>query len=87
MKLVVLATSMTMIQDTVKAALTLKHPEYYLFFTTTANGRRSASEFLKRLKKRAKDRDIPVSISAFMPARFAVGGLCESPNTSNCRAA
>jgi pimeloyl-ACP methyl ester carboxylesterase len=58
-------TSVT-IKDMIKAGLTLKHPEYYLFFTTTANGLKSASEFLKRLKERTEDRDKGVSITAFI---------------------
>lgn len=57
-------TSIT-IQDMIKAGVTLKHPEYHLFFTTTRNGRNAARDFLKRLKERAANRDSPVSISAF----------------------
>lgn len=57
-------TSIT-IQDMIKAGLTLKHPEYHLFFTTTRNGRKAARDFLKRLKERSANRDSPVSISAF----------------------
>jgi len=53
------------IRDMLKAALTLKHPEYYLFFTGTANGRRSARDFLRRLSERTVNRDKPVSIGAF----------------------
>jgi pimeloyl-ACP methyl ester carboxylesterase len=64
-------TSVT-IRDMIRAALTLKHPEYYLFFTSTANGRRSASEFLKRLKERSEDRDKPVSITAFIAQLKAI---------------
>ena len=57
-------TSIT-IRDMIKSALTLKHPEYYLFFTTTPNGRSAAREFLKRLKERAQNRDKPISLVAF----------------------
>jgi pimeloyl-ACP methyl ester carboxylesterase len=64
-------TSVT-IKDMIKAGLTLKHPEYYLFFTTTANGRRSASEFLKRLNERTEDRDKGVSIPAFISQLKAI---------------
>ena len=53
------------IRDMIKSALTLKHPEYYLFFTTTPNGRSAAREFLKRLKERTENRDKPVSLIAF----------------------
>jgi pimeloyl-ACP methyl ester carboxylesterase len=64
-------TSVT-IRDMIKGALTFKHPEYYLFFTTTANGRRSASEFLKRLKERTENRDKRVSITAFISQLKAI---------------
>ena len=57
-------TSVT-IRDMIIAALTFKHPEYYLFFTKTPNGRRAAREFLKRLKERTANRDKPVSLVAF----------------------
>lgn len=43
-------------------ALTFRHPEYYLFFTRTSNGRRAARDFLRRLKERKENRDTPVSI-------------------------
>src|SRR5207248_8131778 len=58
-------TSVT-IRDMIKAGLTFKHPESYLFFTKTPNGRRAARDFLKRLKERAENRDKPVSIAAFI---------------------
>jgi pimeloyl-ACP methyl ester carboxylesterase len=60
------------VHDMIKAGLTLKHPEYYLFFTTTENGRRSASEFLKRLRERTVDRDKGVSIPAFISQLKAI---------------
>jgi pimeloyl-ACP methyl ester carboxylesterase len=53
------------ISDMIKAALTFRHPEYYLFFTGTANGRKSARQFLRRLKERTVNRDKGVSIAAF----------------------
>ncbi|EFQ62905.1 alpha/beta hydrolase [Pseudomonas sp. FP597] len=40
----------------IKGLLTLRDPKFYLFFTSTANGRRAASAFLKRLKERRKGR-------------------------------
>ena len=49
-----------------KGALTFRHPEYYLFFTETRNGRRAAGQFLARLKERTENRDKPVSIAAFI---------------------
>ena len=48
-----------------KGALTLKDPKHYLFFTSTANGRRAAKAFLERLKERTDDRDSPLAIPAF----------------------
>ena len=59
-----LVTSVT-IRDMVKGGLTFRHPEYYLFFTGTPNGRKSARQFLARLKERSENRDKPVSIAAF----------------------
>ena len=60
------------IRDKIKGALTLRHPEYYLFFTSTANGRRAARDFLKRLNERTENRDKPVSISAFLAQLKAI---------------
>ena len=57
-------TSVT-IRDMVKAGLTFRHPEYYLFFTETPNGRNAARDFLARLKERTENRVKPVSIPAF----------------------
>ena len=57
-------TSVT-IRDMVKAGLTFRHPEYYLFFTGTPNGRNAARDFLARLKERTENRVKPVSIPAF----------------------
>jgi len=53
------------IRDMVKAGLTFRHPEYYLFFTETPNGRNAARDFLARLKERTENRVKPVSIPAF----------------------
>jgi pimeloyl-ACP methyl ester carboxylesterase len=53
------------IVDMLKGYLTFKDPKHYLFFTTTANGRRESEKFITRLKERTKDRDKPISISAF----------------------
>ncbi len=57
-------TSVT-IRDMVKAGLTFRHPEYYLFFTGTPNGRNAARDFLARLKERTENRVKSVSIPAF----------------------
>lgn len=64
-------TSIT-IHDMIKGALTLKHPEYYLFFTKSNEGLKSAREFLARLKERTKDRDKSVSIAAFIAQLKAI---------------
>jgi pimeloyl-ACP methyl ester carboxylesterase len=64
-------TSVT-IRDMVKGALTLRHPEYYLFFTETRNGRNAAREFLARLKERTENRVKPVSIPAFIAQLKAI---------------
>ena len=64
-------TSVT-IRDMVKAALTLRHPEYHLFFTESRNGRRAAREFLARLKERTENRDEPVSIRALIAQLKAI---------------
>jgi pimeloyl-ACP methyl ester carboxylesterase len=53
------------IVDMLKGYLTFKDPKHYLFFTTTANGRREAGKFIKRLKERTEDRDKPISVRAF----------------------
>jgi pimeloyl-ACP methyl ester carboxylesterase len=60
------------ILDMIKAALTLRHPEYYLFFTRTRNGRAAARDFLKRLHERTVNRDKPVSLSAFFAQLKAI---------------
>ncbi|WP_214475798.1 alpha/beta hydrolase [Mesorhizobium sp. dw_380] len=53
------------IVDMIKGALTFRDPKYYLFFTTTPNGRRAAKAFLQRLTERHVDRDKPISLGAF----------------------
>jgi len=60
------------IRDMIKAALTFRHPEYYLFFTGTPNGRGAAREFLRRLQERRDNRDKPVSIAAFVSQLRAI---------------
>jgi pimeloyl-ACP methyl ester carboxylesterase len=60
------------IRDMIKAGLTFRHPEYYLFFTGTQNGRAAAREFLRRLKERRDNRDKPVSIAAFVSQLKAI---------------
>ena len=67
------------IRDMLKAALTFRHPEYYLFFTGTPNGRRAAYQFLKRLNERTENRDKPVSIAAFLAQLKAIHAWGRQP--------
>ena len=60
------------IRDMVKGGLTLRHPEYYLFFTETTNGRNAARQFLARLNERTENRDKGVSIPAFIAQLKAI---------------
>jgi pimeloyl-ACP methyl ester carboxylesterase len=71
-------TSIT-VRDMIKGAMTFKHPEYYLFFTETRNGRRAAREFLHRLKERAENRDKAVSIAAFIAQLKAIRAWGRQP--------
>jgi pimeloyl-ACP methyl ester carboxylesterase len=64
-------TSLTL-RDMAKGALTLRHPEYYLFFTETRTGRHAARAFLARLKERTDNRDTPVSIAALIAQLKAI---------------
>ena len=50
----------------IKGLLTLRDPKFYLFFTSTPNGRRSAQAFLNRLKERKAQRDKGPTPSAFL---------------------
>ncbi|HEV8262642.1 MAG TPA: alpha/beta hydrolase [Burkholderiales bacterium] len=50
----------------IKGLLTFRDPKYYLFFTSTANGRRAANDFLERLKERKVDRDKPIAMAVFL---------------------
>ena len=51
--------------DVGRALLTFRDPKTYLFFTRTANGKRSAKEFLARLKERTDNRDKAMSLSGY----------------------
>jgi pimeloyl-ACP methyl ester carboxylesterase len=51
--------------DVARGLLTLRDPKTYLFFTRTANGKRSAKQFLARLKERTDDRDRAMSLSGY----------------------
>jgi pimeloyl-ACP methyl ester carboxylesterase len=48
----------------IKAALTFSDPRNFLFFPRTAEGKRAASEYFKRLKERRHDRDKRISVQA-----------------------
>jgi pimeloyl-ACP methyl ester carboxylesterase len=51
--------------DVARAVLSFRDPKTYLFFTGTANGKRSAKEFLARLKERTDNRDKAMSLSGY----------------------
>jgi len=50
----------------IKGMLTFRDPKFYLFFTSTANGRRAAKLFLGRLKGRKDDRDKPITLRTLL---------------------
>jgi pimeloyl-ACP methyl ester carboxylesterase len=50
----------------IKGMLTLRDPKFYLFFTSTANGRQAAKDFLNRLKERKAGRDKGPTVGAFL---------------------
>lgn len=50
----------------IKGLFTFRDPKFYLFFTSSINGRRAATAFLDRLKERTTDRDRAVSLKAFL---------------------
>jgi pimeloyl-ACP methyl ester carboxylesterase len=51
--------------DLARALLTIRDPKTFLFFTRTPNGKRSAKEFLARLKERTENRDKAMSLSGY----------------------
>jgi pimeloyl-ACP methyl ester carboxylesterase len=50
----------------VKGLLTRRDPKFYLFFTSTTNGRQAANAFLERLKERKANRDKEPTPGAFL---------------------
>ena len=50
----------------IKGMLTFRDAKFYLFFTSTANGRRAAKDFLRRLQERKADRDKSIAVGAFL---------------------
>ena len=60
----------------IKAALTLRNPKHYLFFTRTPDGKRAAKDYMARLKERTEDRDkriSPLAMRAQLKAIRAFG--------------
>jgi pimeloyl-ACP methyl ester carboxylesterase len=51
--------------DVARALVTLRDPKTFLFFTRTPNGKRSAKEFLARLKERTEHRDTSITLSGY----------------------
>lgn len=51
--------------DLARALLTFQDPKTFLFFTRTPNGKRSAKQFLGRLKERTENRDKSMSLSGY----------------------
>src|SRR2546421_9179901 len=49
----------------IKAALTLRDPRHYLFFTRTRDGKRAATDYMARLKERTEDPDKRISLQAW----------------------
>lgn len=58
----------------IKGLVTFRDPKFYLFFTSSAAGKRAASKFLARLKERTTDRDRAVSLKAFLRQLKAIEG-------------
>lgn len=50
----------------IKGILTFRDPTFYLFFTSTANGRGAAKAFMERLQERRTDRDKLIAMGAFL---------------------
>lgn len=50
----------------IKGMLTRRDPKFYLFFTSTPNGRKAAKAFLDRLQERKHNRDQEPKIGAFL---------------------
>lgn len=59
-------------RDIVKGFLTFVDPKFYLFFTSTKNGKSAAREFLNRLKERTVNRDTPVKIKTLQTQLRAI---------------
>lgn len=62
-----------------KGLLTLRDPKFYLFFTSTAVGRRSAAQYLKRLQARKNNRDQSPTPRAFLRQLKAITAWGKQP--------
>ena len=62
-----------------KAILTFRDPKFYLFFTSTPNGRKAAKEFLARIKERKRNRDKAPTLSAFLRQLKAIKAWGKQP--------
>lgn len=51
--------------DMLRGYLTFRDPKFYLFFNQNKNGKKSAKEFLARLKERTENRDKKIRIRSF----------------------
>ncbi|MBD3903289.1 alpha/beta hydrolase [Chryseobacterium sp. Ch-15] len=58
--------------DIVKGFFNIVDPKYFLFFTSTENGKKAAKLFLSRLKERTVDRDIAVGIHSLRTQLSAI---------------
>lgn len=71
------------LQDAVdKTASTARDPRHILFFTQTVDGQKGANDYVRRLKERTQNRDIPIrneAISAQLTAIRAWGDGAATP--------
>lgn len=51
--------------DMLRGYLTFIDPKFYLFFNQNKNGKKSAKEFLSRIKERTENRDKKISLKSF----------------------
>lgn len=51
--------------DMLRGYLTFRDPKFYLFFNQNKNGKKSAKEFLARIKERTENRDKKIKIQSF----------------------
>ncbi len=63
----------------IKGLLTLRDPKFYLFFTSSTQGKQAAKAFLKRLKERKHQRDKAPSPAAFMRQLKAIQAWGKQP--------